>query len=544
MDLSRFKIYSQLAAYNAVNEGNAIKKAFVNRKLYIAVLLCVLLSVNAMAWSGGNGTAGNPYIISSINELSKLNDTVSHYNASTRNDYAGKYFKLSDSFVSDYETNYVSFSIGYYTSSDQYPFCGSFDGNNKTLYQKRDLGRPYGALFAKLGPGAVVRNVVVSGSILAEGGYCAGIVAYSEGTSDHHVQIINCINNTTLTTKANGDYDYMGGIAAYIKYTDIDKCCNVGNIEAKNSGSQYIGGLVGYCYYISSIRNSYNKGQVLNSGSPSSSTYVNMGGCVGYILSQVGVNKSYLENCYNIGDVRTNNNYGAYIGGIVGACNGNVLNCYNGGTVSNEVSSSAAIAGYLLAYSEISNCYSRSNCGTKTGGTISLWGLKVYDADTPSDVSFFSHTVPAVNDDCVLDNTILSTTDLCTALNNWRTSVSGSPSLYSAWLDDVSPWDNKGMPRFLTCTPISVTNFSVSSGNRECNVSWTATGANSCILYYGSDPDINNMFLVNNAPSPFTALRLTNGRTYYFVVKPAGDGSTYCSDNPPSDAVSGTPNCP
>jgi hypothetical protein len=37
MDLSRFKIYSQLAAYNAVNEGNAIKKAFVNRKLYIAV---------------------------------------------------------------------------------------------------------------------------------------------------------------------------------------------------------------------------------------------------------------------------------------------------------------------------------------------------------------------------------------------------------------------------------------------------------------------------------------------------------------------------
>ena len=92
------------------------------------------------------------------------------------------------------------------------------------------------------------------------------------------------------------------------------------------------------------------------------------------------------------------------------------------------------------------------------------------------------------------------------------------------------------------CTAIPVTGLSVANRDRECVVTWTAEGATSCEIYYGvTNPPTDGWNV--NATSPFTALRLTNGRTYYFMVKPIGDGTTYCTDNDPSDPVAGHPNC-
>ncbi len=371
-----------------------------------------------------------------------------------------------------------------------------------------------------------------------------GILGYFTDSRTNYTVTVSsmtdCINTGTVTA----NYGYVGGIVGRIYaahgYLIIDKCANNGiDSEVKSSNASRIGGLVGACGNPAKVYNSYNTA-IVNCTGNSTSDYLYMGGLIGE-LSQ----NSTVNNCYNVGDVISNGNSGSYIGGIVGYCNGKMSNSYNGGTVSNSNYYTGGIAGYRLSNSEVWHCYTRNNCGTSDGinasGNIAT-GAYLYMFRP------FSHT--SYNDNKLLSDVTVNGTTYGTSvnfyeiLNAWADSANNGSNTYYNWVEASSNTDNKGMPKFYSCTPVSVTNFTVSSGNRECNVSWAATGANSCILYYGSDPDINNMWTVNNASSPFTALRLTNGRTYYFVVKPAGDGSTYCTDNPPSDAVSGTPNCP
>ncbi len=164
MVLSRSIIYSQLAAYGIVNENNATKIAFINRKLYIVLLLCIFFSVNAMAqYGGGNGTEGDPYIISTAAHLSALASNVNG-----GNDYSGKYFLVTE----DITSTAVTTVIGKYDSF----FRGNFNGNGKTIKLNISVGQyEWGALFGYISGGANIHDVVVSGNV--SGGYIAGIVA-------------------------------------------------------------------------------------------------------------------------------------------------------------------------------------------------------------------------------------------------------------------------------------------------------------------------------------------------------------------------------
>ena len=97
------------------------------------------------------------------------------------------------------------------------------------------------------------------------------------------------------------------------------------------------------------------------------------------------------------------------------------------------------------------------------------------------------------------------------------------------------------------CTHVSVTNFRVTDvGDRFVEIGWTATGASSCNLYYGvNNPssDLSGVWVVAPDSNPYKVLRLTNGQLYNFAIKPIGSGN-YCVDNPLSNVIQGTPNCP
>lgn len=519
------------------------KLSIVNYPLLIA--FCLLLSVNAFAqYGGGSGTSSDPYIISTAAHLSTLATNVNGGNT-----YSGKFFKLT----ADITATAVTTVIGEYS----HPFKGNFNGNGKTIKLSISVGQyEWGALFGYIAGGANIHDVVVSGSV--SGGYIAGIVAGIDNNGD--IIVHNCTNNATITATDN----YCGGIVAYIgsgsSIIEVSDCVNNGEINSTSyqvggivgcisgtstakiinrcsnlksvTGSYNVGGIVGFSWG-SQIRNCYNKGEVHSTyvGSDSGG-YYSCGGIVG--TSQQGCT---IENCYNIGNVKGyNNSYKHAVGGIVGYNHyaGIIRNSYNGGTISQSDSGYlGGIVGYNYNDSDnhIDYCYSVTTaCSNLKGSSGSSTGIST------TTVAKFTHNSPT-------SNTLSSpcSGQLLSALNAW---VTANGNNYLTWENATSESDNKGMPKFYTCTPISVTNFSVSNGNRECGVSWTATGATSCKLYYGSDLDINNMWLVNNATSPFTARRLTNGRTYYFVVKPTGDGTTYCADNEPSDAVEGNPNCP
>ncbi|MBQ3832644.1 MAG: hypothetical protein II815_05660, partial [Bacteroidales bacterium] len=325
-------------------------------------------------------------------------------------------------------------------------------------------------------------------------------------------------------------------------YLIIDKCANTGS-EVKSSNASRIGGLVGLCGNPAKVYNSYNIADVRCTNT---ATDLYMGGLIGE-LSQ----NSTVNNCYNIGNVESNGNTGKYIGGIVGCCNGKMANCYTGGTVSNSTGNYAGgISGYRLINSELRHCYARSNCGTSGGINIpgsSVSGAYLYMSCPFAHTDYnnnklYSGTVT------VNDNTYGTTANFYSILNAWVDSANNGGDTYYTWVDASSNDDNKGMPKFYSCTPVPDPSLSVTqtnTGGRELRVSWTAIDGVSYTLYYGvNDPNsgLENVYNAGTQTSPYNALRLTNGVEYHFAIKPTGTGD-YCADNPLSSTVSATPEC-
>jgi hypothetical protein len=160
------------------------------------------------------------------------------------------------------------------------------------------------------------------------------------------------ITNFTIN---GGSGDYLG-LFGYISSGGAVKNLGLENCTVSGSSdSHYIGGLVGYNYYYSSISNCYSTGSV--------SGYYGVGGLVGY-----NVYSANISNCYSTGVVSgTSGSY--YIGGLVGYnYYSSISNCYSTGAVSGT-SDVGGLVGYTLG--SISDCYST---GT-VSGTSDVGGL-------------------------------------------------------------------------------------------------------------------------------------------------------------------------
>lgn len=130
------------------------------------------------------------------------------------------------------------------------------------------------------------------GNITSTGDYVAGIA----GSSDTY-SINNCVNKGNITGR-----NYVAGICGKIEKANIWSCGNTGII----TGTDYIGGICGYSAYgyveswTSNISSSYNTGAIYGN------SYV--GGITGY------TNYADVYSCYNVGDVKGQDNVGAVIG--------------------------------------------------------------------------------------------------------------------------------------------------------------------------------------------------------------------------------------
>ncbi len=115
------------------------------------------------------------------------------------------------------------------------------------------------------------------------------------------------ITNIYSTGSVSGNY-YVGGLVGN-SYNNsiIDNCYS----ESSILGSSYIGGLVGY-NYSSDVFNSYSKGSVSGGGY--------LGGLIGY-----NTNNSITDYCYSTSSVSGSDNY---VGGLVGRNNATVSNSY------------------------------------------------------------------------------------------------------------------------------------------------------------------------------------------------------------------------
>ncbi len=309
----------------------------------------------------GNGTAGNPYQISTVEDLYAVN-----------RDLAAHYILLNDIDLTGITFLWAVIAPDTMTSSG---FQGSFDGNgftikNLTISARTNICIDIG-LFGYVAAGSIISNLgVYSGDV---NGYyfVGGLVGRSYGT------ITNCHAAGSVT--GTGDYCYVGGLVG-CSYGTITNCyatgavggegVEVGGLVGFGSGTIincyaassvtgtgdycYVGGLAGHIGHNSTITNCYATANV--SGSDV------VGGMVGY-MGDWGA----ITNCYATGAVSGTGG----VGGLVGFGSGTITNCYATGAVSGDGDCVGGLVGYNESPDDITNCFwdtQTSGCLTSAGG--------------------------------------------------------------------------------------------------------------------------------------------------------------------------------
>lgn len=188
----------------------------------IATFCC--FSTWAQSFSGGSGTAADPYLISSVADLKAINDlTNSPGNAQ------GKHFKLTQDITEPF-TGFIG---------TEGIFKGHFDGNGHSIMLNIETTESYIGLFGTT-VGATIKNLIVEGTVKAGMAAAAVVGNPSSGTV-----IENVVNYANVTGGS-----FTGGIAGYIvsqkKYGNtgatLRNCVNYGHIIGKSC----TGGVVGY----------------------------------------------------------------------------------------------------------------------------------------------------------------------------------------------------------------------------------------------------------------------------------------------------------
>lgn len=212
-------------------------------KLKTFLLALVLMSFSAGSalaqFSGGNGTADNPYIITTATQLAQL---ATYVNSNSEH-YSSAHYRLGKDFsLSSYNTG-----VGWIPIGDPYgtPFSGVFDGDGhvisglyiKTSSNQNNSITQYNALFGYI-KSAVIKNVGLEDVNIQAGEYVGGIVASTSPDSDD----FNLITHCYVTGTIQSEHGMVGGIAGSFGSGTITNCYT--DVTVTSDGKA-VGGIVG-----------------------------------------------------------------------------------------------------------------------------------------------------------------------------------------------------------------------------------------------------------------------------------------------------------
>ncbi|MGN0150519.1 MAG: hypothetical protein ACI4C7_09770 [Clostridia bacterium] len=259
----------------------------------------------------------NPVVISSLDDLEKLRDSVN-----SGDTYEGRTVMLaadidmSEKYGENINGETVSWTpIG----TEEHPFNGTFEGNGHAinLYintTNNDNPPNYLGLFGYTQNNANIRNLIIDGTIKvstityfggipenAEYYYVGSIMGCNNGS------IENC-HNKIRQLSVSGNTDFAGGIAG-VSFGSINHCSNIGIVTGTQGTSGTVsGGICGIVKEKSIINNCYNTGKILGFAA---------GGIAGYTEDNI----AGIINCYNT-DTNVKGN------GISGNACSAIKNCY------------------------------------------------------------------------------------------------------------------------------------------------------------------------------------------------------------------------
>ena len=291
----------------------------------------------------GDGSASNPYIIDSAEDLAGLSYLVYSGLGTNSGDnfFADKYFKQTvDIDLTGHYWQPIGISYDRLATQTIRAFAGNYDGGGHTVSSistpaGSGNGYSYQGLFGYVRSSSsssriTIQNVGVIDSHIQGSSYVGGVVGYAK-----NVDITNCFNTASVNAS-----QYAAGIVGRVMDSDIsiNKCYNTGRVTAEN----YIGGILGE-YQLQEdasgtalIQNCYNTGNVSAEGESNN----NVGGIAGRVATNSATISGdiLVVNCYNRGTISG----GTRIAGIVGesySLNPNIvvdiINCFNVGTIAN-----------------------------------------------------------------------------------------------------------------------------------------------------------------------------------------------------------------
>ena len=275
-----------------------------NPALFLVLTVCILSLPAQAKYSGGKGTPGAPYLISTAEDMNLIGADTNDWD---------KHFRLIDDIDLAVYTAAAFNLIG----TQGNPFTGTFDGNDhrvlnfnysttgtdniglfgyvedsnaevKNLYLTApdiDAGSGWyvGALVGRLAFGTVTACHIEDGYVSA-GSAVGGLVG-----ENFYGQVAGCSSSCRVW----GYYNLIGGLVG-ANQGDVSRCYSTGQVL----GDDYIGGFVGRNYY----------GQISDCYSASD---VSGGRYIGGLL---GHNADDVFRCYSIGTVAGDSNVGGLVG--------------------------------------------------------------------------------------------------------------------------------------------------------------------------------------------------------------------------------------
>jgi len=350
-----------------------MKKKLMTCSIILSLIAMNIFPILTVRAASGDGTPGNPYIITTCTELQNM-----------KNNLAASYALGNDIDCSD-TVNWNS-GKGFETVGNMTTkFTGNFDGKGFTI-TGLTINRPtelyLGLIGYTEGTNIVIQNVTLKNfDIRNDTGFTGTLVGYAyTGVTIKNIKILN-------TNVISGDY--VGGLTGYFRGTLIDNVYVSGNIEGDTrvggilstlsgatggtlsnatfngtlKGTSSIGGLVGYTLVNVFIKDSSATGTITGLSSINSGQ---IGGLVGTFKATT------LDTSYSRMNVQCSScttSVGA-VGGMIGYMeSGSVNRSYSTGTVTSNVTTKGGLIGSYVAGAVTNTYWDKTASGiTTTGG--------------------------------------------------------------------------------------------------------------------------------------------------------------------------------
>jgi len=258
-DMSDMSNNGKGVAYNVQKMEVHRYPLLITRTWFFAIILLFVPFVSMAQFSGGDGSEGDPYSITTPEQLTQLSTFVNENNT----DYNSKYYRFdTDIDLSDYGDNFndgkgwIPIGHNYYCS-----FKGHFDGNNKTISNLYINNNEYDCtgLFGFINNGTAknvkMENVNVTGNnnVGVVAGQSTGNISAitlqlpnvsgNDNVGSIAGQSTGSIYNITVLSPNMFGYDNVGGVAGYISNGTLTNAYNAGRVSSSGTGRRGVIGV-------------------------------------------------------------------------------------------------------------------------------------------------------------------------------------------------------------------------------------------------------------------------------------------------------------